>query len=241
MSEKLLQHREVWNNKRILRESYAEWYRKILMDLKGDGGITVEVGSGTGNFREFKPDVITSDIEKCDWIDMCFDAHSMPFNDGSVSNIVMIDVLHHLSNPIKFLAEASRVLEKGGRLVIVEPFPSPVSSIVYRLFHPEPFIMDIDYFKKKDVPEKDPWESNQAVAYLLFYRQIERFERLFAGCLKVLKTRRMSFVLYPLSGGFEHKALVPDFLIPFLKALEAVLSPLARLLAFRCYVVIERI
>ena len=85
---------------------------------------------------------------------MCFDAHNMPFEANSILNIVMIDVLHHLSNPMKFFEEAMRVLEKQGRIIIIEPFPSPFSFIIYKIFHPEPFIMNVDYFNKSQIEKK---------------------------------------------------------------------------------------
>ncbi|MBK6876271.1 MAG: hypothetical protein IPG99_07425 [Ignavibacteria bacterium] len=108
----LLKHREVWNKKKILRDIYEEWYRMIIADLSKVEGPTVELGAGSGNFKEFYPQAISADIEKRDWIDMSFDAHEMPFEDSSVANIVKIDVLHHLADPFGFL-HASRVLKRA--------------------------------------------------------------------------------------------------------------------------------
>ena len=51
----------------------------------------------------------------------------------------------------------------------------------------------------------------------------------------------MSCILYPASGGFENKAMIPDILIPLFKLLEILLTPFRRLLAFRCYIVLEKI
>ena len=51
----------------------------------------------------------------------------------------------------------------------------------------------------------------------------------------------MSCILYPGSGGFENKAMIPEALVPFFKLLEILLVPLRRLLAFRCYIVLEKI
>ncbi len=65
--------------------------------------------------KDYMPEVISADIEKCDWLDMCFDAHEMPFENDSLANIVMIDVLHHLYNPVKFLEEAEQSFEKRGK------------------------------------------------------------------------------------------------------------------------------
>lgn len=241
MADILLKHRETWYKKKIIRLIYTEWYRMILEDLSTTGGKTVELGAGSGNFKEFKPDVISADIEPREWLDMSFDAHFMPFGDNSISNIVMIDVLHHLSNPVKFLKEALRVLNVNGRLVILEPYPSLFSLMVYRKFHPEPFIFNADYFRKIDEVElKDPWDSNQAIAYLLFYDGIEKFKQMFSGKFKVVRKQRMSCILYPVSGGFENKALIPDFLIPVFRLLEFLFIPLRRWFAFRTYVVLEK-
>lgn len=241
METKLLKHKEVWRSKNILRIVYSGWYKKILKDLKISSEKTLELGAGTGNFKEYKPDVISSDIEKCDWLDMSFDAHKMPFANGSISNIVMVDVLHHLSSPINFFKEAIRTLEKGGRILIVEPYPSLFSIFVYKKFHPEPFLMKEDYFSDTSEKQKDPWQSNQAISYLLFFKHRKKFMENFSNNLKPVKIKKMSFLLYPLSGGFENKSLAPDFLIPVLKILEILLVPLRKFLAFRCYVVLEKI
>ena len=248
MSDKLARHREIWKKKKILRVIYTDWYKQILKDLGHGKGKTVELGAGSGNFKEFKPGVLASDIEYCPWLDTCFDAHFIPFKDNRAGNIVMIDVLHHLADPVRFFQEAARVLEKGGRIILIEPFPTPFSLFIYKRFHPEPFIMDKDYFENPSSSvspvaknNKDPWESNQAMAYLLFFKYRKRFLQQFADEFKIIKGKRMSCILYPASGGFENKAMIPDFLIPLFKFLEILLVPLRRLPAFRCYVVLEKL
>lgn len=241
MSDILQRHRQTWDEKKIIRVIYTEWYRMMLADLGTAPGPTVELGGGGGNFKQFKPDVITSDIDPQPWLDMVFDAHRMPFADGEVANLVMVDVLHHLSNPVLFLKEAHRVLRSGGRLLMLEPYPSPFSLPVYRRFHPEPFIFDVDYFAKNgEIVQKDPWDSNQAIPYLLFFKQYETFQNQFGKKFAALKRERLSMILYPASGGFENKSMIPDALIPAFQLLEKLLTPLRPLLAFRCYVVLEK-
>lgn len=234
-------HREIWNNKKILRIIYEDWYKKIIGDLSGAEGKTLELGSGSGNFKSYKPDIISSDIDKCDWLDMAFDAHDMPFENEFLSNTVMIDVLHHLSNPVLFLNEAFRTLKSGGRVIMLEPFPSPFSLMIYKRYHPEPFIFETDYFSLKETKSKDPWESNQAIPYLLFYKHRNKFNQYFSGRYKIIKAEKLSYILYPASGGFENKQMIPDFLIPAFQLGEKILSPLKSLLAFRCYTVLEKI
>lgn len=241
MDNILDKHKKTWENKKILRVIYEEWYKKIINSLSSVNGKTVELGAGSGNFKEYMPEVISADIDNREWLDMCFDAHSMPFKDNELANIVMIDVLHHLYNPVKFLNEAYRVLKKNGRVIMLEPFPSPFSLQIYKRFHPEPFIFDVDYFLKNDVQDKDPWDSNQAIPYLIFFKNIDKFKKGFGEKFRILEKDKLSFILYPASGGFENKAMIPDLLIGTFKAVEKILYPLKSLLAFRCFVILEKI
>jgi len=241
MENILQKHKETWEKKKILRVIYEEWYKKIIDSLSNIDGKTVELGAGSGNFKEYMPDVISADIDKCDWLDMCFDAHKMPFENEEIANIVMIDVLHHLYNPVKFLLEADRVLKRNGRVVMLEPFPSPFSLLVYKKFHPEPFIFNVDYFSKNDLQDKDPWDSNQAIPYLIFFKNAGKFNKDFGKRFKIVKKEKLSFILYPASGGFENKSIIPDLLIKPFKGLERLLSPLKSLLAFRCFIVLVKI
>jgi len=240
MESILERHKRIWDSKKILRIIYEEYYQKIIDNLSKVEGKTVELGAGSGNFKDYLPDVISADIEECEWLDMCFDAHSMPFPDKSLSNIVMIDVLHHLSNPTKFLEEASRVIKPNGRLIMLEPYPSPFSLMIYKRFHPEPFIFDVDYYSKSDIQDKDPWDSNQAIPFLLFFKHKNLFEQKFGDQFKIAIIEKLSCILYPASGGFENDALIPDSLIKIFNSFEVLLKPLRPLMAFRCFVVLER-
>jgi len=240
MGNILQEHKDTWEKKKILRVISEEWYKKIIDNLSEVNGKTVELGAGSGNFKEYMPDVISADIDKCDWLDMCFDAHNMPFENESLANIVLIDVLHHLYNPVKFLEEASRVLKKGGRVIMLEPYPSPFSLQIYKRFHPEPFIFDVDYFSKNDLQDKDPWDSNQAIPYLIFFKNVDKFNKNYGDKFKIVEKEKLSFILYPVSGGFENKAMIPDQLISVFKGMETLLTPFKSILAFRCFVVLEK-
>ena len=237
---RLKKYRQIWQQKKILRSIYKDWYKKITKDLVK--GKTLELGSGIGSFKQFYPDIISSDIVVCEWLDKCIDAQKIPYQQASLSNIVMIDVLHHLGNPLTFFKQAHRVLKPGGRLILIEPFPSPFSLIIYKIFHPEPFIFNQNIFslRSADKNHKNPWDSNQAIAYLLFYKHIKQFNKIFKNNLTIIKKQKFSFLAYPLSGGFEHKQFLPDWLFPLVWLLERLLTPFRDLFAFRCYLVIEK-
>ncbi|HSM82957.1 MAG TPA: class I SAM-dependent methyltransferase [Nodosilinea sp.] len=49
------------------------------------------------------------------------DGHQMPFADGSFSNLLCYDTLHHMHSYPKVFGEFFRVLAPGGRAIFVEP------------------------------------------------------------------------------------------------------------------------
>ena len=103
-------YREVWDRKPILQAIYGDIYQHMLAAIVP--GPTLEVGGGSGNFKLFRPDTVSSDIMPAPWLDLVCDAQRMPFADASFANIVMVDVLHHIESPLRFLKEAAR--EAGG-------------------------------------------------------------------------------------------------------------------------------
>lgn len=58
-------------------------------------------------------------------------AYSLPFQDGTVDCVVLSEVIEHLDSPEKCVREISRVLAKGGRLIVV--FPNDAMFLLSRL------------------------------------------------------------------------------------------------------------
>ncbi|MFZ5916120.1 MAG: class I SAM-dependent methyltransferase [Chloroflexota bacterium] len=48
-------------------------------------------------------------------------AERLPFADGSLPRVLMVDAFHHLAHHTQVVSELARVLAPGGRLVIEEP------------------------------------------------------------------------------------------------------------------------
>jgi SAM-dependent methyltransferase len=109
--------------------------------------------------------------------DETLDALAFPDADGAVANIVMLDVFHHLSDTARFLDEAARVLAPGGRVIMVEPYCSTVSTFFYTRFHHERTDLSADPFVVDDGTAASPMDSNQALPTLVFYRHRGEFER----------------------------------------------------------------
>jgi len=239
MSEKLLQqHRNIWKQKPILRHLYTEWYREMSLQIQS--GNTLELGGGSGNFKEFAPNVVSTDIVPLPWIDAVADAQNLPFEDGSFDNIVMFDVLHHIENVTLFFDEALRVLRPRGRVVMMEPYVSLLSWPIYYFFHPE-----LTSFKQNPLAwvepssERKPFDGNQAFATILFERRFNDFQNKYPDFMKRYQ-RRIAFFAYPLSGGFDRPSLLPIQLLKPVLALEKALSFMSRFLAFRILVVLEK-
>ena len=234
--------RRAWDEKEPLRVLYGRWYRRILDLLPArDLGPWIEIGSGPGFARAFIPEMELTDIVKAPWHDRCVSADALPFADGTVGALVLLDVLHHLSAPTKFFAEAVRVLRPGGRIVLCEPYMSPVSWVIFRLFHEEPVDMRVRPLAEHGAQDKDPFASNQAIPTLLCRPEGRReLERLFPT-LRLAHFERLAGLSYPCTGGFSGSSLLPLRLWRGLLALEDHLPAVAfRLIGFRLLAVVER-
>lgn len=237
----LEEHRQVWSRKPALRAIYRHWYGEMLSGLALSRYPTVELGGGTGNLKEFSQTIITSDIIPCNWLDIVFDAHCLPFKQGSVGNLIMFDVLHHLVNPRLFFQECVRVLDDGGRIVMLEPFISPFSWLCYSCFHQENVSGRVNPLEMSGQasPHGSPFDGNSAVPGLIFGKYRNDFQQQFPN-LRIRAFRRLSLFAYPLSGGFKPWSLLPVRWVSAANRIENFLTPLLPLMAFRCLVVLEK-
>jgi SAM-dependent methyltransferase len=231
--------RDAWARTASLRSVYTDLYRRIA-EARAPGP-TLEIGGGSGNFKDYAPDTISTDIVSAPWLDAVADAARLPFAGASVGNIVLFDVLHHIEFPALFLDEAARVLRPGGRIIVSEPAITPLSNLFYSYMHPEPVDMRADVFAVGAAdPGRDPFDANQAIPTLMLRRQADRFAERFPG-LRIRETQLTSLFAYPLTGGFRPWTLIPAALVPPILAIERILLPvIGPLMAFRIFAVIER-
>ena len=177
-----------------LQALYETAFSSITDYLPKDTNTLVEIGAGDGISRNFLPKSILTDIAYHPILDAACKSDQMPFKSGSVDALVLKDTLHHLPDVELFLNEANRVLRIGGRIVIFDPYWGLLAKFVYRFLHQEPFDQNTDTWSFESM---SPWDSNQALSYLLLRRDRARFER-----------------EYPFFEIREHKVLVgPSFLI----------------------------
>lgn len=232
------EHRARWRNKPSLRLIYNDYLHRISQSLVQ--GPVLEIGGGSGNLKENIPHCISLDVQWTPWLDIVADAHSLPFSNAAFSNIVMLDVLHHLRFPVRFLNEAMRVLRTAGRLIMIEPNISPVSWCFLKLFHEEPIRLRDDPFDPEPRSGPSPYESNQAIPYVMFIRQPHRLES-HVPDLKIVSTARFSLWAYPLSGGFQPWSLLPLAMAgPLLRIERPVSNWIGWLAGFRLMIVAEK-
>lgn len=237
--EALRVQERAWAERPLVRSLYDEWYRAIGERLSSVPGDSVELGSGIATLRRVCPEVRPTDVEPTPWTEEVVDAESLPFADGSLANLVLVDVFHHLARPAVFLDEAARALAGGGRVVVLDPYCSPLSTLAYRAFHHERTDLGASPFGDDESIQADPLASNQARATLAFFRHADELARRWPA-LALVERARLALLAYPLSGGFTGHPLVPVGVGRGLQRAERRLSFLSRLLAFRCLVVLER-
>lgn len=123
--------RQIIQQKGFLRQIYVDWYRDVAAQVPPGEGAVLELGSGAGFLGEYIPDLVTSEILRCSGVRVVLDARQMPFRDGALRAVVMTDVLHHLPQVRAFFREAARCVRPGGAIVMVEPWVTPWSRVMY--------------------------------------------------------------------------------------------------------------
>lgn len=214
--------RKIIRQKKLLRSVYSQWYKIIRTNLPPESGIVLELGTGAGFLKDELPELVTSDILWLPGIDIVLDAQHLPFESNSLRVIVMENVFHHIPNPLLFFTEAARCLTIGGIVIMIEPWITAWSKVIYKYLHHEPCH-----------PVQTGWEfhslgplssSNQAQPWIIFGRDIHRFKNLFPEWT-VESIQPIMPLQYLLSGGFSLPSLLPICVSPWIKYLEDCLQP----------------
>jgi SAM-dependent methyltransferase len=200
--------RRIVREKAFLRQIYEEWYKDIAEVLPEDPGMVLELGSGPGFMKERIPGLFTSEVFRCPGVDLILDGTNLPIADGALRAIVMTDALHHLPDVRSFFAKAERCVRLGGAIVMIEPWVTSWSRLVYKSLHDEPFDPDA---REWELPKDGPLTgANGALPWILFERDYGQFKIEFPGWQIKSITHLMPF-RYLLSGGVSTRRLMPDW------------------------------
>lgn len=231
--------KEIINENFILKEFYKDCYKifkkelgEKYLDLK-----ILELGSGSGFIKEHISNVITSEILKFEDIDLVVDATNFNFEEKSIDAIILMNTLHHISDPIKFFNQCNKVLKIGGKILLIEPANTWFSKIIYSNFHHEDFDTNSDWFLKKKGRLSS---SNQAMPYIIFERDIKIFQDKFPSLI-LEKKYKFKPLHYLLSGGFSYRPYVNNiFFLSLIRFFELVFKPLNKTLALFMFIKIVK-
>jgi len=229
--------REIIYNKKFLRKIYEEWYQLIQNSILPGNNIVIELGSGGGFFEKIYPDVISSDILFCPYLKAIFDGLQLPFKNNSLDYLVLINVFHHLPDSNTFFQEATRCVKNGGKILLIEPWVSKFSKIIYKNFHHEFFDPDAESW---NFESSGPLSgANGALPWIVFSRDkkifLERYpEWIIENCTPIMPFR------YLLSGGVSKRCLVPYWSYSFWKNLEKIFSSQFKSLSMFAMIVLSK-
>ena len=221
--EAILLHSQMIREKPFLRHVYKEWYISISKLLPNTvTGSVLELGSGGGFLKDFLPGLVSSETHQAPCIDIVLDGQCLPFKRASLRGIVMIDVFHHLPCVNSFLSEAIQCVKPGGAVIMIEPWATRWSRLIFKYLHHEPFH-----------PEAKTWnfskggplsQANSALPWIVFDRDQKRFEKEFPGwCIKDIELH--SPFCYLLSGGVSLRSLMPGCLFWMWRKIEEIMNP----------------
>jgi SAM-dependent methyltransferase len=227
-------HRTIWAARPELRAVYKEWFAQLLHCVEGLHPI-VEIGAGPGFFKEYSPQLISTDAILTPYADVVCDGGSLPFQSGSVGALVMVDVLHHLPRPLEFLAEAGRILHPGGRIAMIEPWITAPSYLLYRYFHHEECSLTVDMRRPFGELEKRAFDGNAAIPFKLLRQSMPE-----ASALRVLQATPFLGLPYLATLGFRNARPIPPIVIRMARLCEWFFSPLKKWMSTRILIVWER-
>ena len=234
-------NRKIYQNKDLIKIIYNNYYKNIKKNIYlSDKKKILELGSGGGNIKKVIKECITSDQFKNNNIDRIENIYKINFKKNSISNIILIDVFHHLQFPSLALKEIHRVLIKNGRIIMVEPAMGFIPRIVYKIFHYEPNGFNLR-IKWNDIPKKIPLSNQYFAAQSIPWRAFFLKELNLKSKYSIKLIKPFSDFAFLLSGGYSYKALYPKILYSLIKLIDKILTSISiRIFSARMLIVLEK-
>jgi SAM-dependent methyltransferase len=160
--------------------------------------------------------------------------------DGSVSNLILFDVWHHLEHPANALAEARRVLVPRGRLILMEPAMSVCGRMVYGRCHHEPVGFGIPFSTRiadMTKPDSNRYFAAQSSAHRIFKNR--ELPALLEGW-KMESIQQITSFAYWGTGGFSGPRLYPDLFYPVIHGLDKMLGFFPSLFSARLLITLKK-
>lgn len=195
-----------------LTAMYALAYRRlhevVVTSMQGrepTADRTVEIGSGLALAAESGQRWLHSDVRDTGVLDIRHAAERLPYATGSLDALVLKDTWHHIPDIGAFLDEAHRALRPGGVVAVFDPYWGLLARFVYRFLHQERWDTRT---AKWGFASSDPWDSNQALSYLMLRRDRKEFNQRFADRFVVAEHGPLIGPSFLLSGGVSRRTSV---------------------------------
>lgn len=242
--ERIVVHRRILDRKPMIRDVFADFYRRSrALDDRYFGvtpGVRVELGAGVSFLKSMYPDVMSTDIVPAAHLDAVVDAQRTGFEANSVRAFYGMNCFHHFPRKEAFFTELSRVVHPGGGCVLIEPYYGPYAAVLYkRLFTSETFDKAAAAWDQDDAAGAMVG-ANQAASFLVFVRDRARFAALFPD-LEVAHLEPLgNYLRYLLSGGLNFRPLLPAWAASGVRLAEGLLTPVRPLLALHHVIVVRK-
>tara|TARA_B100000963_G_scaffold119932_1_gene104509 strand:- start:3892 stop:4629 length:738 start_codon:yes stop_codon:yes gene_type:complete len=234
-------NREIYKKKKILQLIYNNYFKLIKKNLFENSKLPIlEIGS-SGYIKETIPECITSNLTNDNqMIDLEENIFKLNQKDKSLSNVIMVDIFHHLKYPKFALKNIHRVLCNNGRVIMVEPAMGLIPRIIYKIFHHEPngFDFKIEWDEKpKKIPGKNEYFAAQSIPWRAFIKKELKLDEMF----EIKKIQCFSDFSFLASGGYSYISFYPKILFNMVKFLDRFLTILSKnIFSARMLVVLEK-
>jgi SAM-dependent methyltransferase len=230
-----------WNAKPVLREVYRDFHELIAENLCDMEGETIELGSGIGNIKEVIPDCVRTDLFPNPWIERQENAYALSMAEGSVANLILFDVFHHLEYPINAMQEFHRVLKVGGRLLVFDHAMSLTGWLFSRFVHHEKAgFLKPCHLQIADLEtiQNSGYYADHANAYRIFEKN---FQHLLSGEWQRIGIIKRPALKWIASGGYRGPSLVSKNSRDAILMLEYVLTYFPGIFALRSLFILQKL
>lgn len=140
---------EVSTGSRLMVDIIAKLYDKYI-PIYAKGKL-IDLGCGNvplyATYKKYVKENIcvdwTNSVHGINYLDCECDLNkNSPFNDNEFDTVILSDVLEHIAEPEKLVLEISRIMKKGGKLLLNVPFYYPLHETPYDYYRYTEFALN---------------------------------------------------------------------------------------------------
>jgi ubiquinone/menaquinone biosynthesis C-methylase UbiE len=183
-------------------------YRHLQEFLPKMHGKVVDIGCGQSPYKHLlnsqKAQYYGLDIEdanqKFDYENpqiIRFDGQNIPLEDSSMDCFICTEVLEHIQEPNKIIAEIYRILKVGGVGIVTVPWSARYHYIPYDYYRYTPSTLNRlfqDFSSTKILPRGTDITVIVSKIIVVYFREVQSTEKTISWLLKVL----LDLILFPL-------------------------------------------